>query len=102
MCTTSGQASHEPFGVLDWGGPAKPGDTVAIVGAGPIGLAALLTAQLYSPSAILMIDLDGNRLRMAQEFGATSVLNSTTEDAVTRLLAITEGAGVDLSLIHIS
>jgi zinc-binding dehydrogenase len=83
-------------GVLN--GEIKPGDTVAIVGAGPIGLAALLTAQLYSPSAILMIDLDGNRLRMARGFGATSVVNSAAEDAVTRVLALTEGAGVDLAI----
>ena len=83
-------------GVLN--GDIKPGDTVAIVGAGPIGLAALLTAQLYSPSAILMIDLDANRLRMAEGFGATSVVNSAAEDAVTRVLAITEGAGVDLAI----
>jgi alcohol dehydrogenase len=83
-------------GVLN--GEIKPGDTVAIVGAGPIGLAALLTAQLYSPSAILMIDLDDNRLRMAQEFGATSVVNSAVGDAVARVLAITDGAGVDLAI----
>jgi len=83
-------------GVLN--GEITPGDTVAIVGAGPIGLAALLTAQLYSPSVILMIDLDGNRLQMAQRFGATSVVNSATEDAVARILSITEGAGVDLAI----
>jgi alcohol dehydrogenase len=83
-------------GVLS--GDVKPGDTVAIVGAGPIGLAALLTAQLYSPSAILVIDLDGSRLQMAQKFGATAVVDSTTEDPVGRVLAITEGAGVDLAI----
>jgi alcohol dehydrogenase len=83
-------------GVLNGG--IKPGDTVAIVGAGPIGLAALLTAQLYSPGAILMIDLDANRLRKAQEFGATSVVNSAAEDAVARVLAITDNAGVDLAI----
>jgi alcohol dehydrogenase len=83
-------------GVLNGG--VQPGDTVAIVGAGPIGLAALLTAQLYSPSAILMVDLDANRLKRAQEFGATSVVNSAAEDAVARVLAITEGAGVDLAI----
>ena len=83
-------------GVLD--GNIKPGDTVAIVGAGPIGLAALITAQLYSPSAILMVDLDVNRLEMAQGFGATSVINSAVEDAVARVMAITEGAGVDLAI----
>jgi alcohol dehydrogenase len=83
-------------GVLN--GEITPGDTVAIVGAGPIGLAALLTAQLYSPSVILMIDLDANRLQMAQGFGATSVVNSAVEDAVARVLSITEGAGVDLAI----
>jgi alcohol dehydrogenase len=83
-------------GVLN--GRITPGDTVAIVGAGPIGLAALLTAQLYSPSAILMIDLDGNRLQIAQGFGATSVVNSAVEDAVARVLAMTGGAGVDVAI----
>ena len=56
-------------GVLN--GNVQPGDTVAIVGAGPIGLAALLTAQFYSPSEIIMVDLDANRLgsrpRLAQQ-----------------------------------
>jgi alcohol dehydrogenase len=83
-------------GVLN--GHVKPGDTVAIVGAGPIGLAALLTAQLYSPSAILMIDLDDHRLQMAQRFGATSIVNSGAEDAVARVLLLTSGAGVDLAI----
>jgi alcohol dehydrogenase len=71
---------------------------VAIVGAGPIGLAALLTAQLYSPSAIFMIDLDGHRLTIAERFGATSVVNSAKEDAVARILAMTGGAGVDVAI----
>jgi len=79
-------------------GEIQPGDTVAIVGAGPIGLAALLTAQLYSPSAIVMVDLDANRLNKAQAFGATSVVNSAAEDAVARVLAITDSAGVDLAI----
>jgi alcohol dehydrogenase len=83
-------------GVLN--GEIQPGDTVAIVGAGPIGLAALLTAQLYSPSAIVMVDLDANRLNKAQAFGATSVVNSAAEDAVARVLAITDSAGVDLAI----
>ena len=83
-------------GVLN--GQVKPGDTVAIVGAGPIGLAVLLTAQFYSPSAIVMIDLDDNRLRTATRLGATSVVNSATEDAVARVLEATAGAGVDLAM----
>ena len=52
-------------GVLN--GQVKPGDTVAIVGAGPIGLAALLTAQFYSPAEIIMVDVDDNRLEVVQE-----------------------------------
>ena len=58
-------------GVLN--GKVQPGDTVAIVGAGPIGLAALLTAQFYSPAEIIMIDLDDNRLEIAKRFGATAI-----------------------------
>lgn len=79
-------------------GRVSPGETVAIVGAGPIGLAALLTAQLYSPSAIVMIDLDAYRLHMSQRLGATSIVNSGAEDAVARVLALTDGAGVDLAI----
>src|ERR1700692_4730815 len=69
-------------GVLN--GQVKRGDTVAIVGAGPIGLAVLLTAQFYSPGSIFMIDLDDNRLRIAQGFGATTVINSADGKAVER------------------
>ena len=83
-------------GVLN--GQVKPGDTVAIVGAGPIGLAVLLTAQFYSPAAVLMIDLDDNRLRVAQDFGATSVINSADGKAVERVLALTNGEGVDVAV----
>ena len=79
-------------------GKVQPGDTVAIVGAGPIGLAALLTAQFYSPGAILMIDLDDNRLQVAKEFGATTLINSTDGKAAERVMAITKGAGVDVAI----
>ncbi|HEV9037164.1 MAG TPA: alcohol dehydrogenase catalytic domain-containing protein, partial [Puia sp.] len=65
-------------GVLN--GQVQPGDTVAIVGAGPVGLAALLTAQFYSPAEIVMIDLDDNRLEVARKFGATRTINSGKED----------------------
>ena len=67
-------------GVLN--GKVKPGDTIAIFGAGPIGMAALLTAQFYSPSEIIMIDLDDNRLKVAKSFGATHIINSGNENAV--------------------
>jgi alcohol dehydrogenase len=83
-------------GVLN--GQVKPGDTVAIVGAGPIGLAVLLTSQFYSPAAILMIDLDDNRLRVAQSFGATTIINSADGKAVDRVLELTGGAGVDVAV----
>jgi alcohol dehydrogenase len=83
-------------GVLN--GQVEPGDTVAIVGAGPVGLAALLTAQFYSPSAILMIDLDDNRLGVAQRFGATTVVNSADGKASERVMALTGGAGVDVAI----
>ena len=86
--------AHE-IGVLY--GCVKPGDTIAIVGAGPIGMAALLTAQFYSPAKIYMIDLDQNRLEMAKRFGATDIINSGTEDAVKRIMAETKD-GVDVSI----
>src|SRR5208283_752976 len=61
-------------GVLN--GQVKPGDTIAVVGAGPVGLAALMTSQFYSPAAVISIDLDDNRLKVAQSFGATAIVNS--------------------------
>ena len=83
-------------GVLN--GQVKPGDTVAIVGAGPIGLAVLVTAQFYSPAAVIMIDLDDNRLRVAGDFGATTLINSTDGRAVERVLELTGGEGVDVAV----
>jgi len=83
-------------GVLN--GQVKPGDSVAIVGAGPVGLAALLTAQFYSPAMIYVIDLDDNRLAVAKQFGASTVINSSDGKAVARLLELTGGAGVDVAI----
>jgi alcohol dehydrogenase len=83
-------------GVLN--GHVKPGDTIAIVGAGPIGLAVLLTAQFYSPAAIVMIDLDDNRLDVAKQFGATTLINSGDGKAVERVLELTGGEGVDVAV----
>jgi alcohol dehydrogenase len=80
-------------GVLN--GKVQPGSSVAIVGSGPIGLAALLTAQFYAPAQIIMVDLDDNRLATAQRFGATHIVNSKTEDAVAAIMAVTDGRGVD-------
>jgi alcohol dehydrogenase len=83
-------------GVLN--GQVKPGDTIAIVGAGPVGMAALLTAQFYSPAEIIVIDQDENRLNVAKTFGATHVINSGTEDGVLRVMKITNGKGVDTAI----
>src|SRR5262245_4421340 len=83
-------------GVLN--GQVKPGDTMAIVGAGPIGLAALLTARLYSPSEIIMIDVDVHRLTTAMQLGATRVLQSGREDVCHRVRELTGGRGVDVAI----
>jgi alcohol dehydrogenase len=75
-------------GVLNGG--VEPGDTVAIVGAGPIGLAAIMTAQLHSPGRIVAIDLDASRLEKALEFGADVTIDNSKEDAVARVLELTD------------
>jgi alcohol dehydrogenase len=83
-------------GVLN--GKVQPGSTIAIVGSGPIGLAALLTAQFYSPAEIIMIDLDDNRLEVAKRFGATSTVNSGNGKAVEVVMKITGNRGVDTAI----
>ena len=83
-------------GVLN--GKVEPGSTVAIVGAGPVGLAALLTAQFYSPSEIIMVDLDDNRLEMAKRFGATSTINSADGKAADAIMKMTGKRGVDTAI----
>ena len=83
-------------GVLN--GRVQPGNSIAIVGAGPIGLAALLTAQFYSPGEIIMIDLDDNRLDVAKRFGATSTVNSSDGKAVATVMKLTGQRGVDTAI----
>ena len=83
-------------GVLN--GKVAPGTTVAIVGAGPVGLAALLTAQFYAPAEIIMIDLDDNRLGIARQFGATQTVNSANGNAAEAVKALTGGRGVDTAI----
>jgi alcohol dehydrogenase len=83
-------------GVLNGG--VQPGSTVAIVGAGPIGLATLLTAEFYSPAEIIMIDLDANRLQVAKRFGATAVVNSADGKAAETVMKMTDGRGVDTAI----
>ena len=83
-------------GVLN--GKVQPGNTVAIVGSGPVGLAALLTALFYSPAEIIMIDIDDNRLEVAKRFGATSTVNSSDGKAVAAVMKITGNRGVDTAI----
>jgi alcohol dehydrogenase len=75
-----------------------PGDTVAIVGAGPIGLAAILTAQLYTPGRIIAIDQADSRLDSARRFGADITINNSHEDAVAKIMELTDGLGADVAL----
>jgi len=83
-------------GVLN--GRVAPGGTVAIVGAGPIGLAALLTAQFYSPAEIIMVDLDDNRLAVAKRLGATATVNAAGGKAAEAVMRLTGGRGVDTAI----
>src|SRR5688572_3823725 len=83
-------------GVLN--GQVKPGDTVAIIGAGPIGLATLLTAQFYSPAEIIMVDNDANRLEVAKKFGATQVVQNDLGNAAENIMALTANRGVDVAI----
>ncbi|HEY6002790.1 MAG TPA: zinc-dependent alcohol dehydrogenase family protein [Anaeromyxobacter sp.] len=83
-------------GVLN--GEVKPGDTIAIVGAGPVGLAALLTAQFYSPAEIVLIDTDENRLSVSRKLGATQVLNGADARAVEKVMKLTDRKGVDVAI----
>jgi alcohol dehydrogenase len=83
-------------GVLN--GKVQPGNTVAIVGSGPIGLAALLTAQFYSPAIIIMIDPDDNRLEVAKKFGATHFINNAKENVIEKVFQLTGKKGVDTAI----
>lgn len=79
-------------------GRVKPGDVVAVIGAGPVGLAAIATAGLYGAAAVIAVDVDPNRLGQATEFGATAGVDSSAEDWKAQVLAYTDGAGVDVAI----
>lgn len=83
-------------GVLN--GKVAPGDTVAVVGAGPIGLAAILAARLFSPGKIIAIDLTDGRLALAKTFGADVTVNNGTQDAIAAVMSMTDGLGVDVAI----
>jgi alcohol dehydrogenase len=83
-------------GVLN--GKVQPGNAIAIVGAGPVGLAALLTAQFFAPAQIIMVDLDDNRLEVARMFGATDTIDSSDGNASDAVLKLTANRGVDTAI----
>ena len=80
-------------------GRVKPGDVVAVVGAGPVGLSVMMTAGLYGAARVIAIDLDENRLAVAkQKFGATDSVNSGTAGWQEQVMAMTDGLGVDVAV----
>ena len=79
-------------------GRVKPGDVVAVVGAGPVGLAAIMTAGLYGAARVIALDLDANRLDQARSFGATDTVNSADSDWIDQVKAMTDGFGVDVAI----
>ncbi|MBW4031000.1 MAG: zinc-dependent alcohol dehydrogenase family protein [Acidobacteria bacterium] len=79
-------------------GKVNPGDVVAVIGSGPVGLSAVMTSRLYGPSKIISIDLDDARLKRASDFGATDTVNSGDADWKEQVLALTDGAGVDVAI----
>ncbi|MEX1079131.1 MAG: zinc-dependent alcohol dehydrogenase family protein [Homoserinimonas sp.] len=79
-------------------GHVKPGDIVAVIGSGPVGLSAIMTAQLYGPSKVIALDLDDARLARAKDFGASDTVNSGQADWKDEVLALTDGDGVDVAI----
>lgn len=79
-------------------GAVKPGDVVAVIGTGPVGLAAIATASLYGAARVIAIDLDKNRLEKSRDFGATDTVVSGQDKWKEEVLAMTDGAGVDVAI----
>ncbi len=79
-------------------GRVKPGDVVAVIGAGPVGLSSIMTAKLYGPSRVIALDLDANRRQRALEFGATDEVDNSQGDWKEQVLAMTDGLGVDTAI----
>jgi alcohol dehydrogenase len=79
-------------------GKVSPGDVVAVIGSGPVGLSSVMTARLYGPSKIIAIDLDKSRLARAKDFGATDTVNSGDADWKQQVMSLTDGLGVDVAI----
>ncbi|CDG22661.1 putative alcohol dehydrogenase [Xenorhabdus poinarii G6] len=84
------------IGVIN--GKVQPGHIIALVGAGPVGLSTLLASQFYSPAHIIMIDTDDNRLHVAQQLGADTIINPTRQNVVDVIQKLTNGIGVDVAM----
>lgn len=76
----------------------RPGDVVAIVGAGPIGLSAIVGAKLFSPSIVVAIDKSAVRLEAAKQFGADLVFNNSEQDPIEFVRGLTDGLGADVAI----
>ena len=83
-------------GVLNGG--VRPGDVVAVVGAGPVGLSAIMGSRLYSPAHVVAIDLSDSRLEAAKQFGADVTVNNSREDPVAVIAELTDGLGADVAM----
>jgi alcohol dehydrogenase len=79
-------------------GKIQPGNTIALIGAGPVGLATLLTAQLFSPAEIIVVDIADDRLEFAKKFGATMIINNSDGKAAEKIMQVTNGRGVDTAI----
>jgi alcohol dehydrogenase len=95
MLADIGPTGYE-VGVLN--GKVRPGDIVAVVGAGPIGLSAIMGARLFSPAHVIAIDLADARLDAAKQFGADVTVNSTREDPAGVVRDLTGGLGADVTI----
>ncbi|MEO5745522.1 MAG: alcohol dehydrogenase catalytic domain-containing protein, partial [Terracoccus sp.] len=79
-------------------GRVKPGDVVAVIGAGPVGLAAMMTASLYGAARVIAVDLDTHRIEQALHFGATDGVDGGADDWAAQVRALTDGFGVDVAI----
>jgi alcohol dehydrogenase len=79
-------------------GEVSLGDTVAVIGAGPVGLATIMAAQFFAPARLIAVDIDANRLELARKLGATHLVNNKAGDACEQILALTSGEGVDVAI----
>ncbi|MFW0108999.1 zinc-dependent alcohol dehydrogenase family protein [Rothia sp. P7181] len=85
------------IGILN--GNTKPGDTVAVIGAGPVGLGAIMTANLCGAGRVITVDMDENRMNKALELGATDKVNASDPDAIEKIKALSnDGLGVDVAI----